>query len=507
MVLKNIIAYSGVNLISQVLLFGQNFIVRGLLAPAVLGIWNYVGVIQGFLGTFDLGITAAASRELPMIRGTGDVEAETGSRSSAFWSRVAQGILLSAGTLIYLALFRNSIQHPVAFLVAALLVVISAINEALNIFHQGAQKYISLSRVLLLTGIAQALAISLGTYLAGLTGLMICAVLVQMLLAVMLFKSCLESGLHILPRWQWQIFKRQVGFGLPFRLVDYPQSVFTMLDLLFITWFMNVGALAIYTTARFMFNSAVEMQARMSNVIITRLYEIGVTQNGRRQMATEIRDFLLLEYLLLLPTVICLALYLGSFLISQFIPKYAESVPLLGIILGATYFVPQTTLVRNFWILDKRLFSLGISNLVGLLGMAAMLYAMVTLRGQTLASVALSMVGGSMIYYAYIMFSVGREVWGWESVLGLSLAAIVAFAYTFLIVFHCLPSFSPNAFWANFAILLKSLSLCFIYLMPLFVLGGWLLLRYGNFKFWFLETSTAFLKLQKLARTGVFSRQ
>jgi len=59
---KNILAYSGASVIAQGAQLVQNLLVRRFLAPASMGMWNRVAVIQSFAGTFDLGVTQAAGR-------------------------------------------------------------------------------------------------------------------------------------------------------------------------------------------------------------------------------------------------------------------------------------------------------------------------------------------------------------------------------------------------------------------------------------------------------------
>src|SRR3977135_4520209 len=111
------------------------------------------------------------------------------------------------------------------------------------------------------------------------------------------------------------------------------------------------------------------------------------------------KTFLLIEYLIVLPVLICSVCFAFAFLTSQFIPAYVTSVPVIRTLILAVYFVPQTTLIRNFWMLDKRLVALGASNIVGLLGMLASLFVTLRLSGLTLGSIALASVVGYFIYY------------------------------------------------------------------------------------------------------------
>lgn len=477
MLLKNILAYSGVNLFSQVLTLGQNLVVRGLLAPPVMGIWNYVGVVQGFLGTFDIGINAAAIRELPLLHGQGRLEEEAQARATAFWSSLAQGLLFMTLILGYLVWGWQSLEYKISLLVAALLVVTNSLKDCLTTFLQGAQQYVPLSRVQFLTVILHASALCLGAYFGGIYGLMLGAVLVQFCLAAMLLTTCLGQGLGIGYPWNRQIFGRLAGFGLPLRLVDYPLSLFLMLDVLCVTKFLPVSALALYATGRMISLSANELISRMGTVIITRINERGVAPAGRALVAEELRLFLLFEYLVLLPALIFPAFFVSSFLIGRFIPKYYLAVEVTRILLISLFFVPQTTLVRNFWILDKRLLSLGISNIVGFLaGVSALALAVWTL-GLSLVTVAWAMVAGLIIYFCYIQLSVGRETWGLLTACQVGLASLGAATYTAVILHFMNQDFLNLSFLEGLQLAGLRIMAALLCLCPLFLLGAWVVLR------------------------------
>lgn len=474
-------AYSGVQLITQVLSFGQNFIVRLLLQPSIMGVWNYIGVVQGFLGTFDLGINSAAFRELPLLHGKKEYEEEAQARSTAFWSGLGQGSVFMVGAIIYLLVRWKQIQQKEALFVAALLVVFSAMKESLITFHQGAQLYLPLSRILLLTGLCQAFLFSFGAFIAGLKGLIISAILVQAIQIALFLKSSSIRGISIRCAWRWRIFKRQVGFGIPFRIVDYPLSLFLMLDVIFITRFLNTSALAIYMTARVIYSLVVEIIARVGTVIISRLNELGGTVSGRQKIGKELHLFLLFNYSFLMPGLICLGYFCSSLMIAQFIPKYADSLPVLRILLAAVYFVPQATIVRNYWILDKRFRSLAISNLIGFTALLTILFVSAHSRPMNLETVAWATLSGYSIYYLYIMLSIGRKIWGIKSALGLSLLAFISAASAIitirlrpvnLIELNFLEALGKTSFNLIQAILLLS---------PLMIYGLWRLLRSGSF--------------------------
>ena len=407
--LANVAAYCGTSVISQAALAIQGFVVRRFIAPQLLGIWNLVAVFQSFLGTFDPGITTAAFRELAVLNGTGNQAEATTVRSTALWSRIGYSIVL-ASVLLYKGHDKTGV-YALGLLAGATITVLSATSESFVTFYQSAQEYVRLSRATLTYSLSAATLLSLGAWLGGIYGL-IGTALVGGMIQLGLLVALRPKALAVRPTWSWAALKRLIAFGLPFRLVDYPGSLMAILDVLWIGRFLNPGALAIYVTARSLLNLAVDIPARMGSVFISRICNVGAVPERRPGLAKELSAFLLVQYLVIFPVIIIGIGAMMSLLVRSFLPSYAAAVPVLRWLLLAIYFVPQTTIVRNFWMLDKRLVSLGVTNLVGLAATATSIFVSTTLNGRTLPSLARGTVVGYALYYTCVMFTAGREVWG-----------------------------------------------------------------------------------------------
>jgi len=432
-------------------------------------------VINGFVSTFDTGISAAAFRELPMIRGTGNRDDETKSRSTAFWSQVCQGILFSSGILIYMLFFNSNTEYTIAYIAAAIIIIANSTKDILITIHQAAQQYVTLGKILLSFGILCACLVSVGTWLYGLMGLITGAIISQVLLIIIFVNSCRTLDFSILLFWKWSIFKRLIRFGVSLRIVDYPQSIFTILDVLIITRFIGVEALAIYSTAKAIVYQVTEIPSRIGTVMITRILEFSGTENGRKQVSEELRFFLLAEYFFIIPLVACLSFYAISCIIVLWLPKYVGAISVMHILICIMYFIPQTSLVRNFWIMDKRMGALAISNMIGLLGISASLL-IAYIHGLNLESITWGVAAGYCAYYIWLMFSVGQDLWGLKKAIIISLSAILSAIYVYSVI-SILPvtnevTASTSSFiWHSSLTLLRAL----IFLIPLLTCGVCLL--------------------------------
>ncbi|MBM3851999.1 MAG: hypothetical protein FJ399_02455, partial [Verrucomicrobia bacterium] len=314
MFLRNLVGYSAANLVVQALQFVQGMIVRSLLPPALMGVWNYVGVVVAGAATFDLGIMAAASRDLPLLHGAGRREEESTMRATAFWSRLAQSMVLGGGMMVWAAFAAahgNRLAWPVAA-AAALLALLSACNESLGTFCQSQERYVTLGMSNVFGAAASAVLLPLGAWLAGVRGLVVGAMLGLGLQLVQLVWRTRREGLTVAWTWRWPALRALLGYGVPMRLVDYPLAVFMILDVLVVTRLLEAGELAVYATAKIMVAMAIDIPSRMGNVYLSRLYVQCGAGADRRELGDELARYLMAQYLVVMPLVICVVWWFAS---------------------------------------------------------------------------------------------------------------------------------------------------------------------------------------------------
>ena len=176
---KNAISYSGTNIVGQFITLIRGFLVRRILPPEIMGFWNLVGVIQGLMGTFDLGCSAGAIRELPIISGKGNWEEETKIRSTTLWFTFFQNIIISLFACGYVTWNFNSYGswEIIAASVAVLMFIINGFYLSYVTFFSGALAFVPLSKVLLLSSIIEGVLFPASAYYCGLKGLMSIAVI------------------------------------------------------------------------------------------------------------------------------------------------------------------------------------------------------------------------------------------------------------------------------------------------------------------------------------------
>lgn len=414
MLLRNILVFSSASALGQVMRVLQEFVVRGLLPPEIMGAWNFVMVVRNFGASLDLGVSTAARRGIARFHGAADVRSIVVYARTAFPLQVLQYGLIGLGIIGYALVFADT-QDTESFGLYAAAAIILLAGAPANLFapiYQSVVKYPELSKRLAIYWPVFAVLLIAGAYLAEVTGLIVATVLALVFQAVLL-----RSGLRAEfgaggAKWSMEAAKDLFAVGIPLRAVDYPMVLFQMLDTLFVAKFMKFELLAIYVTAKIVLTQMGQVPAWIGNVLITRIFtETGAKTKSRRQLGHEFYIYLRFYYLAVTPLLICGADVAVTFLIGRFLPDYRETLSILVILLFVVYFMPNATVVRNFWAADKRYAPLFVTNMVALLSMTAGLGFLVATDRVSLGGVAVVYLLSHVSYFVVLIAMIGPELW------------------------------------------------------------------------------------------------
>jgi len=471
--IKNALAYSGTNIIAQGAMFIQAFILRALLVPGVMGLWNLVGVVRGYVAPISVGVILGAFRELPILKGQGKTAEEASCRTVAFTASLAEAGILALGITGY-GLWRGGPQVWL-FLTAGLLVIASRLQEAYITFFQGAQLYVPLSRILLINGLIYAVALPVGTLAAGLPGLLIAALIAEMLKGLWMVYSGKIRGVSAGWGFDKAVFKGLLSFGLGYRVADYPMTLFLMLNLLWVTWFMDPASLALYATANGLFLQAIDITARFGTVFYTRILEDYGKGISKERIGENFRVFIQIALLVAFPLVCWAVVSAFPILVRQVIPLYDGCIPVLLILMIGGFFIPINHHLFTIWIAEKRLIPYGISNFFGLMTVGlALIFLWYVLGGRQLYQVAQAAVLGYAIHFSYMMFGLGKELFGLWGALKIYGQVIIASIWTALVILYSGQWVTMQlTFSQDLVFSLKTTSWTLIALLPLIIYGLW----------------------------------
>ncbi|KJR99414.1 MAG: hypothetical protein VR68_09275 [Peptococcaceae bacterium BRH_c4a] len=415
MFLKNALAFSGINLISQILLFIQGFILRRMLPPEIMGVWNLVGVVKSFATPFSIGILAGAVRELPILKGKGDYRGQENCRSVSLTYSLVEVTVVFAGILIYALFKKNNVSETefFAIVLAAALMYFTRLQESYNTFFQGAQLYIPLSRLLFINSLILAIALPIGAYLLGLWGVFLGAIFAEGIKAAWMTFSARRFDIRTKFMWDANVFKRLASYSIFCKIADYPISLFLMLDMFWVTKFMDIKSLGIYMMARSFFVQGADISIRFGTVLMTRTFEQYGKGEDREKIALDIYNFIQFQLLVAIPLINWGIITAAPLLIRQVIPLYAGGILPLAILLTANFFDLRNNNLFTIWVAEKRLGSYGVANILSLGMMVVLFIVMWFIMGiKTMAGVAFVVVAAYACNFTYIVFTLGKELLG-----------------------------------------------------------------------------------------------
>ena len=411
---KDALAFSSTTVICQLITLIRGFVIRRFLPPEIMGFWNFIAVVQGFIGTFDLGCIAGASRDLPMMRGKSDASAETRIRSTTLWFTFGQNAVIGILALFYFWWNWEAyvFWERVAGFVAVITFIIGSFYSCYITFYSAAQAYVPLSKILLIGAVVEGISFPLFTYVWGLGGLMTVAVITAGLKGGLFYLYSRPLQLDVRKKLHPKVLKELLSFGFVLRVIDYPNALFTMASLLWVTKLMSIEALALFAMARGFMMQVADISCKAGNVFSMRLLEKAGSGVTKHDISSQVERFLLFQLLVVMPLLVWVAVVVIPFVVRTFIPQYAAANQAFIILLICGFFYVLNSGLTNPWIIAKNLKARGIANIAGLVMILIALAVPWFIFGRsTINDVAYSTVAGYFLYFVLMVSMVGRGLW------------------------------------------------------------------------------------------------
>jgi hypothetical protein len=188
------------------------------------------------------------------------------------------------------------------------------------------------------------------------------------------------------------------------------------------------------------------MTGRLVTVYYTRLMEQYGRGENRAKIAGELQRLILFQALIVVPLTVWLIISATPPLIHALIPKYAPCIPILQVLVVASFFSPYTNCLYVIWHAENKMMPFGISNLVALSGT---LIFMVTFwfgfGMRTGAHIAYATLLGYAMYFGYMGIVLGSELWGRFAAMRVMSLVMCAAVWTF-VAFNFIIPLTANAF-------------------------------------------------------------
>lgn len=452
MFLKNIIAYSGSNILIQIALFAQGIVLRMILLPEVMGFWNFVRVVHGYINPVSLGLLSGAARYLPILHGQKKQDKEEQYRSVSLLFSMLEAVVVALCVMVYAYVYWDAYrpEEAVSLVVAGLLVIGARYRESYVVILQGAQAFIPLSKVLAVNNIIFAVFLPVGTYLAGIWGLFASAVISEIVRGYLITSTSFSAGIRAFYRWNRDAWKKLASYGIRMKVTDYPMTIFMTLDILWVTWFLSIGELAIYALAKSFATQASDISGRVSTVFYNHMLKKRGMQQNMEIIGEQMKNFIISQIFIVVPLVCWAVITIVPYLINRVIPAYSEAISTLIILTVGNFFLSQNNQLYSIWHMENRLLPYGISNLFGVVVLfMSLAFCWYFLNLKTLEGVAMATLFSYMVYFLYMIIVVGRDLWPIATTGKITAGVFIAAGWTMFILIFGGRMVQENLHWQN----------------------------------------------------------
>ncbi len=318
-------ALAGGNVISSVLRMAGGLLQARFAAPDVLGLFNGIGLVQGYTRFLQLGVLNGLNRELPYYYGRGDLQ-----RVRALAS-VALAWALALGTLVALALCgiagwcfaRGEGWLAAGWLANAVLAFQFFYGSMyLQATYRTAHDFARLSIV---NVIQNALAVVLVALAAVMNfyGLCLRAILVAIAAAVLLYAW---RPIRVFPAWNWKDWLHLLIIGLPIFAAGELTQFWTTLEGTFVFDILGRRDMGFYTMVVVAGTTLELLPIAVSQVIYPRMAErYGRTHEIGGVLRMAVKP-MLVTFAGMTPLVV-LGWWLARPVTQVLLPKYVGAVP------------------------------------------------------------------------------------------------------------------------------------------------------------------------------------
>jgi O-antigen/teichoic acid export membrane protein len=331
----------------------QELMMRILISPAELAVWNLITIIASSVALFQSNMVAASNRLIAQMRGARAKNEQLEKvRGNSIYLEILQQTLLSCGLLLLAPLIWPA-PDSIGFLMyycAAVVMVSNGLIALLVGLHESNNCFGRLGIVLSLNATLQAVTVTVGTYMFGVWGLIGGALLGLILNILVLLGSLQAEKISWQSKPDWSVSKELGTVAISFRFADLPTSMFYLLDTILASFWLSPTALAFYMTARLLINFSTQIVFAVNRMALIQLGHCIGANKSKEENSRYISSQFVLILLFLLPLSIAIFEPAFRWALPVFLNEYTDSLIAVPFLMLASLTSSRTLFIRNYWI-------------------------------------------------------------------------------------------------------------------------------------------------------------
>lgn len=334
-------SFSTANSVSLVLLLSTGLLLRRYLGPYFTGIWVALEMLPTYVGTYGhLGALTAAERDLPFLLGAKrDAEFDR-LKDTLFWFVQGVGVILAAGLVAVAFLWRPRIkpQTFTGMLLYAPILWAQLAATYYTVLYRARKRFGALTLRQAPINFIKALLLVAGAYGFGLVGVLVVELVAALLLAVALHIGLRERFTRT---FDASLLPKVIGDGVPMVAGAVAFETMRGADQFVILAALGPTMLGVYSVASPIYSGLFYIPNILSSVMYPRFQEryaaTGDAQSLRRfvELPLEVLAEAMLAAIGVLLVVVPPA-------VATWLPRFADAVPPMRVMLVGTYFLCLT---------------------------------------------------------------------------------------------------------------------------------------------------------------------
>lgn len=324
----------GGTIATQVLGVATALLLRALLSPAQMGLWQGLKLVLAYAGFVNLGVTKAAAREVTIARGRERAIEAQQSRNLAFSFSIATTLVYALALTVAAAWVWSQGESTTRLLWAIGLVSMAAVCLAQRFltFHivmlRAERQFATAARLAILEAVLTLGICGAATWAWGLYGLLGGCLSVSLIGGWVARRMTTNQ-----PGWAWNIrdVMPLIAIGLPIVLTGLVMTLFQSVDKLMVLAYLPDGAyqLGIYSTALLVTTQLSGVANILATTMAPRYGEMYGRWNCERKVAALAAGATEL-HAALSALAAGVALVAGGPVLAWLLPNYAAGLPALG---------------------------------------------------------------------------------------------------------------------------------------------------------------------------------
>lgn len=337
---------------AQALIFTAGLMQKGLLGPVGAGYWALMGTIYSFFGLSAVGVFDGASRQIPAHRGRGDyrgaAEVADTAGTVALLASAAAGAVVAVVAVVSGGDWAPELRYGLVLL--GLLAPLRVLVDFHELIFQSTKRFRVLSTGMILKAVAALVVQTACAYFFGFYGMFAGLVATMLVVAANWFRLGLSTFRR--PAFRLRLRRRRlrelVVYGVPIMAFSQVWLLFVAVDSLIVARFAGVESLGFYALAVSVTNYMLFLPKSIAAAIFPRMQERYAPSEEIASIRHYVTDVQRILAFALVPPFVGAAFFLLPFLIRQALPDFEPAIPVVQLMVAASFFIALVQLPIEF---------------------------------------------------------------------------------------------------------------------------------------------------------------